>query len=52
MSLRAGDAGVLWALNALPNIGDTADPSVPIPLPSAAAPPLEFPDLADVGETF
>ncbi|GAA0447165.1 hypothetical protein Ade02nite_85380 [Paractinoplanes deccanensis] len=43
---------MLWALNALPNIGDTADPTVPIPLPPAAAPPATFPDLADVEETF
>ncbi|SNY45606.1 GNAT family N-acetyltransferase [Paractinoplanes atraurantiacus] len=49
---RDEDAGVLWALNALPNIGDTADLAVPIPLPALAEPPAEFPDLADVEATF
>ncbi|GAA2691611.1 GNAT family N-acetyltransferase [Actinoplanes palleronii] len=43
---------MLWALNALPNIGDTADPGVPIPLPPAAEPPAGFPDLADVTRSF
>jgi ribosomal protein S18 acetylase RimI-like enzyme len=49
---RGADAGVLWALNALPNIGETADPSVPIPLAAAAAAPDGFPDLADVEASF
>ncbi|MEU4689975.1 GNAT family N-acetyltransferase [Actinoplanes sp. NPDC023714] len=46
------DTGVLWALNALPNIGETADPAVPIPLPAATEAPAAFPDLADVGACF
>lgn len=49
---RNPDAGVLWALNALPNIGETADPAVPIPLPAAAEAPANFPDLADIERTF
>ncbi|GIM95464.1 GNAT family N-acetyltransferase [Paractinoplanes toevensis] len=49
---RDTDAGVLWALNALPNIGETADPAVPIPLPAAAEAPANFPDLADIEGTF
>jgi ribosomal protein S18 acetylase RimI-like enzyme len=49
---RDADAPVLWALNALPNIGETADPRVPVPLPPAAGPPAGFPDLADVGGSF
>lgn len=49
---RDTDTPLLWALNALPNIGETADPSVPIPLPPAATPPAGFPDLADVEAGF
>jgi ribosomal protein S18 acetylase RimI-like enzyme len=49
---RDGDAGVLWALNALPNIGETADPTVPIALAAAVEAPAGFPDLADVGASF
>jgi len=49
---RNPDAGVLWALNALPNIGETADPTVPVPLPAAAEAPADFPDLADIEGTF
>jgi hypothetical protein len=49
---RDTDASVLWALNALPNIGETADPTVPIPLPVATEPPANFPDLADIEGTF
>ncbi|WP_203786283.1 GNAT family N-acetyltransferase [Paractinoplanes rishiriensis] len=49
---RDDDAPVLWALNALPNVGHTADPTVPLPLPPAAAPPSDFTDLADIGGTF
>jgi GNAT superfamily N-acetyltransferase len=47
-----GDGPVLWALNALPNIGETADPAVPLPLPPAVAPPAGFPDLSDVEASF
>jgi ribosomal protein S18 acetylase RimI-like enzyme len=49
---RRTDAPVLWALNALPNIGETADPAVPIPLLPAIDPPVSFPDLADVEASF
>ncbi|GAA5199089.1 GNAT family N-acetyltransferase [Rugosimonospora acidiphila] len=49
---RDGDEPVLWALNALPNIGATANPSVPLPLPPAAGPPAGLPDLADVRGGF
>ncbi|MEV4352245.1 GNAT family N-acetyltransferase [Actinoplanes sp. NPDC049596] len=49
---RPGDAGVVWALNALPNIGHTADAAVPVPLPPASEPPAAFPDLADVTASF
>jgi ribosomal protein S18 acetylase RimI-like enzyme len=49
---RGTDAGVLWALNALPNIGNTADPTVPIPLPPSSEAPAGFPDLADVEASF
>lgn len=47
-----GDAPTLWALNNLPNIGATADASAPLPLPPAADPPDDFPDLADIPGTF
>lgn len=49
---READAPVLWALNDLPNVGHTADPSVPLPLPPAAAPSPSFPDLRDIGALF
>ncbi len=49
---RESDTKVLWALNALPNIGETADPSVPIPLPAAAEAPAGFSDLADISASF
>ena len=49
---RDADAPVLWALNALPNVGETADASVPVPLAPAVEPPAAFPDLADVGASF
>ncbi|WP_433293564.1 GNAT family N-acetyltransferase [Actinoplanes sp. CA-030573] len=49
---RDTDAGTLWALNALPNIGETADPAVPVPLPPATVSPAGFPDLADVERSF
>ena len=42
----------MWALNALPNIGETADPSVPLDLGTPDSPPAAFPDLADVTSTF
>jgi ribosomal protein S18 acetylase RimI-like enzyme len=46
------DAPTLWALNALPNIGATADPTVPVPLPPATDPPADFADLADIAGCF
>jgi ribosomal protein S18 acetylase RimI-like enzyme len=46
------DAPTLWALNDLPNIGATADPTVPLPLPPAANPPAGFTDLADITGCF
>lgn len=51
-SAVAEDRGRLWALNALPNIGATADPTVPLDLPVPAVPPAAFPDLADVPASF
>jgi ribosomal protein S18 acetylase RimI-like enzyme len=45
---READAPMVWALNDLPNIGATADPTVPLPLPPAPWPPAAFPDLADI----
>jgi ribosomal protein S18 acetylase RimI-like enzyme len=49
---RSTDTPTLWALNALPNIGATADATVPLPLPPAAQPPAGVPDLADVRSGF
>jgi ribosomal protein S18 acetylase RimI-like enzyme len=46
------DEPTLWALNDLPNIGATADPTVPLPLPPAATPPDSFTDLADIAGCF
>ena len=34
---RPGDAPVLWTLSTLPNIGETADPHLPLALPPADA---------------
>jgi ribosomal protein S18 acetylase RimI-like enzyme len=48
----ANDGPGLWALNALPNIGVTANPDVPLHLPRPAGPPTDFPDLADVMTSF
>jgi ribosomal protein S18 acetylase RimI-like enzyme len=48
----SADAPTLWALNDLPNIGATADPTVPLPLPPATNPPASFPDLADITGCF
>jgi Acetyltransferases len=46
------DAGRLWALNDLPNVGETADPTLPLELPIPPQPPPGFPFLADVGQHF
>lgn len=47
-----GDLPVLWAMAVLPNLGATADPSVPVPLPPASGPPAEFGDLSDPASAF
>lgn len=49
---RDADVGVLWALNALPNVGATADPSVPLPIPPSEVAPADFPDLIDVRGSY
>ena len=49
---RSEDGPRLWALNNLPNIGATADPTVPIDLLIPDRPPPAFPDLADVEANF
>lgn len=46
------DAPVLWTLSTLPNVGETADLSVPLDLPAADAAPIQFADLADVTASF
>ena len=46
------DAGHVWALSRTPNIGHTADPSAPLPLPPLDEPPAQFPGLADVVASF
>jgi ribosomal protein S18 acetylase RimI-like enzyme len=45
---RESDTPTVWALNALPNVGATADPTVPVPIPPSSVPPSDFPDLIDV----
>ncbi|MHB8449656.1 MAG: GNAT family N-acetyltransferase [Mycobacteriales bacterium] len=42
----------LWALTSLPNIGYTADPSLPLDAPNPPSEPGAFPDLTDVQATF
>jgi len=49
---EASDHPAIWALNDLPNVGHTADPSLPLDLPRLAAAPRAFPDLADVTVGF
>lgn len=46
------DVAVLWTLSALPNIGFTADPAMPLGLPAADCPPPGCPDLVDVHAAF
>lgn len=48
----ASDAGRLWALNNQPNVGETADPNLPLDLPIPAGPPPSFPFLADIQRHF
>ena len=47
-----GDAPALWTLSTLPNVGHTADVTVPIELPAASAAPVQFADLADIPANF
>ncbi|MYS21938.1 MULTISPECIES: GNAT family N-acetyltransferase [unclassified Streptomyces] len=47
-AVRPGDLPQVWTLTILPNIGETADRAVPLPLPAAPAPPPG--DFADVGD--
>jgi len=49
---REGDAPVLWTLSTLPNVGETADPGMPLALPAAVSAPTAFADLADVPARF
>jgi ribosomal protein S18 acetylase RimI-like enzyme len=46
------DLPVLWTMATLPNVGATADLSVPLPLPGASEAPDQFADLADPGQHF
>ena len=46
------DAGHVWALSRVSNIGHTADPSAPLPLPPLDEPPAQFPGLADIEASF
>ncbi|NEE03795.1 GNAT family N-acetyltransferase [Phytoactinopolyspora halotolerans] len=43
---RRSDLPQVWTMATLPNVGDTADPLAPLPLPAAAEPPAAFPALA------
>lgn len=50
---EAGDLAVIWALSVLPNVGCTADSSVPFPLPPARSLPAgAFGDLANPDSAF
>lgn len=44
---QANDARRVWALNNLPNVGFTADLSLPLELPLPSQPPSNFPELGD-----
>lgn len=48
----ADDHRAIWALNAIPHIGATADPHAPLDLAVPDGPPDQFPDLADVEQHF
>ena len=48
----SSDRGRIWALNGIPNVGATADPSYSLDLATPDGPPPEFPDLADVPDSF
>jgi Acetyltransferase (GNAT) family len=49
---RSDDSPRLWALNNIPNIGVTADPTVAIDLLIPDGPHPAFPDLTDVEANF
>ena len=51
-NVRPVDLPVLWAMAVLPNLGGTANPSLPVPLAPASRPPAEFGDLGDPASTF
>jgi ribosomal protein S18 acetylase RimI-like enzyme len=51
-SATVADRGLIWALNGIPNVGATADASFPLELAPRDVPPPEFPDLADVPDSF
>lgn len=46
------DSTRIWALNNLPNLGLTSDPSIPLDLEPPARPPSAFPDLENVEQSF
>jgi len=46
------DRRSIWALNAIPNIGETRDPNWPLDMALPDDPPAAFPDLADVPVSF
>jgi ribosomal protein S18 acetylase RimI-like enzyme len=46
------DRSRIWALNNIPNVGETADRDAPLDLPIPAAAPEAFLDLADVEVAF
>jgi ribosomal protein S18 acetylase RimI-like enzyme len=51
-AVERADLPVIWTMAVLPNVGMTADPSLPVPLPAAPGPPAEFGDLADPAAAF
>jgi ribosomal protein S18 acetylase RimI-like enzyme len=51
-SAHPEDRRRIWALNDIPNIGETADSSLPLSLPVPDLPPAAFPDLHDVQHSF
>lgn len=46
------DSARIWALNNLPNVGWTSDPTLPLELESPPGPPEAFPDLENVQQSF
>lgn len=49
---EAEDRRPVWALNNIPNVGETADPAAPLGLPQPDGPPATFPLLADIERNF